>query len=102
MGFESRLRFEVNPADPRGYDPAAFLRSLDTHPPSLICTETGGSHEYRRRGADGAWPDVVVTIEAGGFFLLEYDRNVGTELLGPLVKYALRFAKDERVTIEGV
>lgn len=58
------------------------------------------AYEYRARGAPDAWPAVVITVEPDGFFILENDRRVGAELLGPLVKYALSFAKDERVTVE--
>lgn len=51
-------------------------------------------------GTDEEWPAVVVTIEADGFLVCEYDRSVGTQLFGPLVKYALDRAKDERVIVE--
>jgi len=108
MGYEYRVRFEVNPLDPRVYAPDELLLKLTTSAAAVACN--GGDatvsprrvYEYRARsGADG-WPAVVITVEPEGFLVLENDRGVGTELLGPLVKYALSFAKDERVTIEGV
>lgn len=102
MGYEYRIRFEVNPLDPRAYAPDEFLLRLTAGTSPLECTVSASrAHEYRAPGATDGWPAVVIAAEPGGFFVLENDRRVGTELLGPLVKYALSFAKDERVTIEG-
>lgn len=109
MGFETFIRFERNSADPRPYAPEAFLRQLDTEPSSLDCAIRPGTgaqggpatvFEYRLRGSEGRWPAVVVSIVAEGFLVCEYDRAVGTRLLGALVKYALDHAKDERVVVE--
>ncbi len=102
MGFETFIRFQPNPLDPRPYAPETFLRELDTDPSSLACSDNGAAHvfEYRARGTIDGWPAVVVTIEPDGFLVCEYDRNIGTRLFGPLVKYALDHATDERVLVE--
>ena len=108
MGYEYRVRFEINPLDPRAYAPDEFLLHLATNAPAVECNRGDLSvsprrtYEYRLRGEHDDWPAVVITVEPEGFFVLENDRRVGTELLGQLVKYALGFAKDERVVIEGV
>jgi hypothetical protein len=109
VGFEIFIRFQPNPRDPRPYAPDAFLRALDTGPGSISCTPTTLSprsdgqptqaFEYRSLERGGQ-PAVVVTIEPDGFLVCEYDRDVGTQLLGPIVKYALDRAGDERVLIE--
>lgn len=103
MGFELRVRFNVNPRVPRPYDPGSFLSQLDTDPPSLSYVREGNeSFEYRRVGHHEGMPAVVVSIEPTGLFICEYDRRVGTQLLGAIVKFALWWADDERVTIEEV
>lgn len=102
MGYEYRVRFELNPLDPRAYAPDVFLAQLAASVPSVECKQSAShTYEYRTRGATDAWPAVVITVEPDGFFVLENDGRIGTELLGRLVKYALGFAKDDRVTIEG-
>ena len=108
MGFESRIRFEINPLVPEPYAPHRFLLQLDTDPPSLECSHGDSSptplnvYEYRVRGVEEAWPAVTISIEQGGFLQLEQDRRIGARLLGPLVRYAMSFARDERVTVESV
>jgi hypothetical protein len=56
--------------------------------------------EYRLEGPVGPWPAVVISLEADGFLVCEYDRSIGARLLGPLVRYAVDHAKDERVIVE--
>ncbi|MBK7399475.1 MAG: hypothetical protein IPJ34_25235 [Myxococcales bacterium] len=96
MGFETFVRFEQNPLDPRPYAPGEFLRGLE---PSLVCTGEGLVFEYRVEATD-PWPAVVISIEADGFLVCENDRRVGARLLGPLVQFAVGHAKDERVIVE--
>jgi hypothetical protein len=109
VGFETFIRFQPNPVDPRPYAPQTFLRELDTDPSSLCCSSGAGTasenasahvFEYRALGTTGGWPAVVVTIQPDGFLVCEYERNSGTKLLGPLVKYALDHAMDARVLVE--
>jgi hypothetical protein len=106
MGFETFIRFQLDPDDPRIYAPEAFLSSLAATGGLALNVSTpssGTTFEYRPHGPHGVgatWPAVTITVVADGFLVCEYDRDVGTRLLGPLVKFALDHAKDERVIVE--
>ena len=106
MGDEYRLRFETRPRGAVAYAPDEFLMRLPKSLPSLECTESvppsTPGYEYRQRDAPDphGWPDVVVYVTADGFHVVEYNRHVGTSVLGHLVKYALDFAMDGSVKVQ--
>jgi hypothetical protein len=102
MGRELRLRADGGTWPPAVIAPETFVRRLAQQavfaPYALLVTPHRDGVELRVPGNVSDMPDAIVTIEEGGFYLLDNNTMLADLVLGQLVRYLL--GTFDRVTLE--
>jgi hypothetical protein len=103
MGVELRLRADdADTWPPTVITPETFLRRLPqlavVAPRGLLATYAKNGVELRDPRNTTGMPDVQITVEARGFYILDNSGELANHVLAELVRYMIGTCR--RVTIE--